>query len=99
MLPDSNKSEMMSHGFVKFSIRPKANITTKDLITNTAGIYFDFNDAVITNEVVLNKKTSKTQDFALSDIDFSLFQILQTKVYKSKYQFWKQHFQVFSFIA
>ena len=73
MLPDSNKSEMMSHGFVKFSIRPKANITTKDLITNTAGIYFDFNDAVITNEVVLNKKTSKTQDFALSDIDFSLF--------------------------
>ena len=73
MLPDSNKSEMMSHGFVKFSIRPKANVTTKDLITNTAGIYFDFNDAVITNEVILNKKTSKTQNLASSDISFILF--------------------------
>ncbi len=73
MLPDSNKSERNSHGFIKFRINPKANITHKNLINNTAAIYFDYNEPVLTNEVVLNKKTIKTKDFSLEDKSFLLY--------------------------
>jgi hypothetical protein len=49
MLPDSNSNEMMSHGFVKYSISPNAGLDPGDQITNTAYIYFDFNSPIITN--------------------------------------------------
>jgi len=49
MLPDSNVNEAASHGFVKFKIRPKANIALGTPIRNSAAIYFDFNEPVITN--------------------------------------------------
>jgi uncharacterized repeat protein (TIGR01451 family) len=48
-LPDSNKNEAASHGFVKFSIKPKADAPLGTVIRNTGAIYFDFNDPVITN--------------------------------------------------
>ena len=48
-LSDSNTNEAASHGFVKFSIYPKATAPLETLIENTAHIYFDFNDAVVTN--------------------------------------------------
>jgi hypothetical protein len=73
LLPDSNKSERNSHGFIKFKINPKANITHKDWISNTAAIYFDYNEPVFTNEVILNKKTIKTTDFSFEDKDFLLY--------------------------
>ena len=52
LLVDSTRNEEASHGFINFAIglqdnRPKAG----DLINNTAGIYFDFNDPIITNTV------------------------------------------------
>lgn len=48
-LPDSFSNEPLSHGFVKFTIKPKANLVTGTVIENKAGIYFDFNEPVITN--------------------------------------------------
>ncbi|MEI6410099.1 MAG: T9SS type A sorting domain-containing protein, partial [Bacteroidota bacterium] len=48
-LPDSNKNEAASHGFVKFSIKPKADAPLGTVIRNTGAIYFDFNAPVITN--------------------------------------------------
>jgi uncharacterized repeat protein (TIGR01451 family) len=52
MLPDSNVNEAASHGFVKFRIgqRPNNPIGTK--IRNRAGIYFDFNEPIITNRTL-----------------------------------------------
>lgn len=50
MLPDSNINEVNSHGFVKYSIRQKADNLDGEVIRNRAGIYFDFNLPVITNE-------------------------------------------------
>ena len=47
-LPDSNINEIESHGFVKFFISPQANIAQESVINNSAGIYFDFNVPVIT---------------------------------------------------
>ncbi|MFN0175843.1 MAG: T9SS type A sorting domain-containing protein [Saprospiraceae bacterium] len=49
LLPDSNVNESLSHGFVKFTIDHKANAPLETVIENTAEIYFDFNDAIVTN--------------------------------------------------
>lgn len=50
-LPDSNVNEVASHGFVTFRIAQKPDLPDGVVITNKASIYFDFNDAVVTNEV------------------------------------------------
>lgn len=49
LLPDSNVNEVASHGFLRFSVAQKADLPDNTLIENTGAIYFDFNDAVITN--------------------------------------------------
>jgi uncharacterized repeat protein (TIGR01451 family) len=49
MLPDSNKDEVNSHGFVKFRVAQRDSLPLGTDILNSAAIYFDFNDPVITN--------------------------------------------------
>ena len=49
MLPDSNVNEPASNGFVKFRIRPRADVPLETDIFNKAAIYFDFNEPIITN--------------------------------------------------
>lgn len=51
LLPDSGVNQVLSHGFVKYRIRLKPNLTIGNLIENTAYIYFDFNDPVQTNTI------------------------------------------------
>ncbi len=51
LLVDSFTNQLGSNGFVKYSIRPKAGLSLPTLIENTAAIYFDFNEPVITNTV------------------------------------------------
>jgi uncharacterized repeat protein (TIGR01451 family) len=51
MLPDSNVNEPLSHGFVKFSVDQFPNLPLGTVINNSAAIYFDFNDPIITNVV------------------------------------------------
>ncbi|WP_020535938.1 T9SS type A sorting domain-containing protein [Lewinella cohaerens] len=51
MLPDSNINEVASHGFFKFSISPKEATELGTVIENKAGIYFDFNEPIVTNTV------------------------------------------------
>jgi len=53
LLPDSTVNEPASHGFVKFLVSPKTGLPLGSVIHNTAGIFFDNNDAVATNEVTL----------------------------------------------
>lgn len=50
MLPDSNVSEVNSHGFVRFVIQQQKDVILGTLIKNKASIFFDFNAAVVTNE-------------------------------------------------
>ena len=50
MLPDSNRNEPESHGFVFFSIKARNGVRLGDTLRNRAAIYFDFNEAVLTNE-------------------------------------------------
>jgi uncharacterized repeat protein (TIGR01451 family) len=50
LLPDSNRNEIKSHGFIRYQIKPKNILIPGDQIKNRAAIYFDFNAPVITNE-------------------------------------------------
>lgn len=48
-LPDSTSDEPGSHGYVIYAISPLAGVAQGTEIENTAYIYFDFNEPVITN--------------------------------------------------
>ncbi len=50
MLPDSFVNEPASNGFIKFEIDQVSNNPIGTVIYNSAGIYFDFNEPIITNE-------------------------------------------------
>lgn len=50
-LPDSNVNEPASHGFIKFTVKPRSDVAGGAIISNSAAIYFDFNAPVITNTV------------------------------------------------
>jgi uncharacterized repeat protein (TIGR01451 family) len=52
MLPDSGRDYWGSQGYVVFRIKPKGNVALGTEIRNRAGIYFDYNPVVMTNEVV-----------------------------------------------
>jgi len=52
LLPDTNTNEEKSHGFVSYSIRPKAGLSLGTRLENFADIYFDFNDPIRTNTTV-----------------------------------------------
>jgi uncharacterized repeat protein (TIGR01451 family) len=48
-LPPIEQDSLLSQGFVKYRIAPNADILDNTLIENTAYIYFDFNNAIVTN--------------------------------------------------
>jgi len=50
-LADSTSNEAESHGYIIFEIDPLPTIPSGTLIENRVGIYFDFNEPVITNSV------------------------------------------------
>lgn len=50
-LPDSGTDLLASQGYVAFRVKARAGLVPGDEITNSAGIYFDFNDPVITDTV------------------------------------------------
>lgn len=52
LLPDSTTNEALSHGFIKYSIEHKDDLPENTVISNTAGIIFDFNEPVITNTTI-----------------------------------------------
>jgi type IX secretion system substrate protein len=52
LLPDSNVNEVMSHGFVRYRIKPQSTLMVGDSIKNAAGIIFDYNAPVQTNTAV-----------------------------------------------
>jgi hypothetical protein len=51
-LPDSTRNEPGSHGFVKYRIAPVASMANGSVVRNKADIYFDYNEPVVTNELL-----------------------------------------------
>ena len=52
MLPDSSTNDLGSQGFVKFSLKPKLGLPDFTKATNKGYILFDYNPAIITNQVL-----------------------------------------------
>lgn len=52
MLPDSNVNLLGSNGYVNYTIEQNPDLSNGTLIKNNADIFFDFNEAVRTNETV-----------------------------------------------
>gem|GEM_PF-1170740 len=50
-LPSKDANEPASHGFVQFTAQQKPDMELGTVIENSAAIYFDFNEPVITNTV------------------------------------------------
>ncbi|MBL4625947.1 MAG: ASPIC/UnbV domain-containing protein, partial [Flavobacteriales bacterium] len=67
-LPDSASDPLGSNGYVTFSIQPKENLPDGAEITNQAGIYFDFNDVVLTNTTL---NTIRDNPFPVADFESS----------------------------
>ena len=51
-LPDSSMNELLSHGYVKFSVMPKWDIPNGTELINFAQIKFDYEDNMSTNKVL-----------------------------------------------
>lgn len=68
MLPDSNVNEPLSHGFATFEIQLEQPRAIGALIRNEAKIYFDYNQAIVTNQV-----RSRIVEFLDEDEDGFLF--------------------------
>lgn len=66
LLPDSNRNEPESHGYIQYTIRQPGNLSTGIEIRNTASIYFDFNAPVVTNTVVSTICPAFATSFATS---------------------------------
>lgn len=73
LLPDSHTNYKASMGYVSYRIKPKANCHEGTLVKNRAAIYFDFNEAIITNTVynTIGAAGSSFQDTTKSD--FTIF--------------------------
>jgi len=75
-LPDSNRNEPLSHGYIFFRIRPKQNLKSGDVVNNKAFIYFDYNLPVITNQVsstVVSEKITAVPSFIVSAAGIRLY--------------------------
>ncbi|MBK9255703.1 MAG: T9SS type A sorting domain-containing protein [Saprospiraceae bacterium] len=64
LLPDSNKNELLSNGYIDFKIEMSENTSNGERIENFADIYFDFNLPVRTNiSSLIVGKPSSTDDY------------------------------------
>jgi hypothetical protein len=74
-LPAEMQNEPASHGMLTYTIRRKSNTPIGTQFTNSAAIYFDFNEPVITNTTLntLGVPANVPQTNASAKASFSLF--------------------------
>ncbi len=70
-LPDSTTDEPNSHGFIAYKIKPKSTVVLGDNIANVADIFFDFNEAIITNTVT----TEFVNTLSVADFNTDIFSV------------------------
>lgn len=73
-LPGAEVDEPGSHGFVLYRISPKADIQPGDVIENTAYIYFDGNEPIITNTTWHTIFDCAWMETDLEDVEFCGFE-------------------------
>ncbi len=71
-LPAAQDDEPGSNGYVYFKIKPASGYAIGDMIPNTADIYFDFNEPVVTNTFQTTfVETLSAEAFALNAFSLS----------------------------
>lgn len=81
MLPDSNVNEPLSHGFVTFKISQDLDLPPGVQINNSAAIYFDFNEPIITNTTYHTIE----EDFIIASINEPDVVGVEVKVYPNPF--------------
>ncbi|MFK7808380.1 MAG: T9SS type A sorting domain-containing protein [Saprospiraceae bacterium] len=71
-LPWSDFDEPASHGFFNFYINQNEDLLNGTQIWNDAAIYFDFNEAVITNNHLYTINDMLTNNNTITTLDFSV---------------------------
>ncbi|WP_179008392.1 DUF7619 domain-containing protein [Winogradskyella forsetii] len=70
-LPAEQDDSEGSNGYVYFKIKPNAGYAVGDIIENSAAIYFDFNDPIITNTF----QTEFVETLSVGDFENSSFRL------------------------
>ncbi len=84
-LVDSVHNEPLSHGFVEFSIQQKPNNPDGTKILNTAAIYFDNNDPVITNQVFHTIGRDYIQVQLINSTKNSKYNVKEVKIFPNPF--------------
>lgn len=71
-LPDSTSDEPNSHGFIAFRIKTVPDLPLLRTVQNRAGIYFDFNEVVLTEFATTSLILEEPKGFGPS-MDFNVF--------------------------
>lgn len=79
-LPAEQDDEPASHGFVTYRIKPVGTINVGDAIPNSAAIYFDFNEPIITDGI-----TTTVQLLSVPKNNFSALQLFPNPASGSVY--------------
>jgi len=85
-LVDSNRNEALSHGFVKFRIKQKANNPDGTKIYNKAAIYFDYNAPIITNQTYHTIGREFIEVRLLSAVKNTRYNIKDVKVFPNPFR-------------
>ena len=73
-LPDSSSDEPGSHGYIQYRVKPLPNLAEGIRIYNTAYIFFDYNEPVVTNTTVNTFTTPKVGlNTVLPGVAFNIF--------------------------
>jgi alpha-tubulin suppressor-like RCC1 family protein len=73
-LPDSTTNEPESNGFVTFTVNQVKNLPDGTEINNQVGIYFDFNDPIITNTTshIIGRSIKTPPPLSVKDVSATL---------------------------
>ncbi len=75
-LPSAEQDSVANKGFVQFAIQSKIVISEGTMLENTAEIFFDFNDAIVTNtteHTLVSSLGTTSIPNTISDLDISIF--------------------------
>ena len=73
MLPDSNSNEPASHGYVTFAVKLNTGLSNFHVVANSAAIYFDFNEPVITHTTFVTLDQNLSSHEIVLNNDYTLY--------------------------
>lgn len=73
LLVDSATNEPASHGFIQFEIKPITGLMVQDSIKNSASIFFDYNEPIITPDALTIVQDISTNLLNIKRLSFRIY--------------------------